>query len=190
MSFNNGELVQKFVDISANAADALADDVFNQIDNVNGQNVAFGSEKFNLDGEDRPKEYKQKENEKDEEDAEPAAKKQRRQAPFNLIAKQQYKCYNVKCVMIDGFTYCVKCAALRPVREIASANLYLYHSTISVVDGGDRGSLYVGPDVCLNCNCKILLYYDIVDCDTCRENVYGLFALGINNGEVEVDCSM
>ncbi|QAT90332.1 hypothetical protein KM622_gp046 [Spodoptera exempta nucleopolyhedrovirus] len=191
MSFDNNGSVQEIDNIVADATDNLVDDVFNQIDNVGGK----GAVGFDVDDakqkrkQQQQEENEQEEEEKDDENVAPAAKKCRRSTPFNLIAKEQYKCYNVKCVMIDGFTYCVKCAAERPVRQIASANLYLYHSTISVADGGDRGSLYVGPDVCLNCNRKIMWYDDIADCDSCRENVYGLFATAINDGEAEVVCS-
>jgi hypothetical protein len=101
-----------------------------------------------------------------------------------LNVSQMFCCYTLRCVIIDGVSYCTACAAAtKGVDALARADIRFQHITLNEL-ASKNSALFDGNNECSNCIKTLVWIGDAAECDDCLNSICALYERAIKNGDV------
>ncbi|AIE47829.1 MacoB NPV orf66-like protein [Peridroma alphabaculovirus] len=94
-----------------------------------------------------------------------------------------YCCYNVRCALIDGVSYCLKCASLHPADAVVAADIKVGHSTLNEIAAEELNHAWTN---CARCGGAVVVITDVGACDDCTTALSALYHYVVADGTVEL----
>nr|WRQ96792.1 maco-B 66 [Mamestra configurata nucleopolyhedrovirus B]WRQ96955.1 macoB66 [Mamestra configurata nucleopolyhedrovirus B] len=101
---------------------------------------------------------------------------------ITVNVSQMFCCYTLRCVLLDGLSYCIACASLR-MNELDQADIRFQHHTLNELSS--RNSTLMHGD-CSVCSRKLATIVDASDCRDCLLMIGSLYGRAIDAGFVDV----
>ncbi|AAM95053.1 hypothetical protein HaMNV_gp058 [Helicoverpa armigera multiple nucleopolyhedrovirus] len=104
---------------------------------------------------------------------------------ITVNVSQMFCCYTLRCVLLDGLSYCIACASLR-VNELDHADIRFQHHTLNELSSRNSTLMHGVSNECSVCSRKLVTIIDASDCRDCLFIIGSLYGRAIDGGFVNV----